>query len=135
MFFFDPEHLSRLATTHARAYREARPFPHVVLDGFLPEDVADALVAEFPRRGAVPWIAYDSATERKLETLEEQSLPPLTRHVISQCNGRRQHDFGQRNLLRKDSTVFLVFAAALLKRATRLSCGSANARSSRCAGI
>ena len=87
MFFFDPEHLSRLATSHARAYREARPFPHVVLDGFLPEDVAGALVAEFPKRQAVPWIAYDSATERKLETLEEQSLPPLTRHVISQCNG------------------------------------------------
>jgi hypothetical protein len=87
MFFFDPEHLSRLAAAHADAYREAQPFPHVVLDGFLPDDVADALIAEFPKREAVPWIAYDSPTERKLETLEERSLPPLTRHVISQFNG------------------------------------------------
>jgi hypothetical protein len=86
-FFFDSEHLTKLAATHAAAYREARPFPHVVLDGFLPDEVARALVDEFPPRDAVPWIAYDSATERKLESLDEATLGSLTRQVISQLNG------------------------------------------------
>jgi len=86
-FFFDAEYLNRLAAAHAAAYRSARPFPHIVLDDFLPEAIAHALAAEFPKRDDVPWIAYDSATERKLETIDEKALPAFTRHVIEQCNG------------------------------------------------
>ena len=87
LFFFDSEHLKNLAATHAAAYRAARPFPHVVIDDFLPGAIAQQLVDEFPGTDDVPWIAYDSATERKLESLDEERLAPCTRHVISQLNG------------------------------------------------
>ena len=70
-FFFDPDHLAKLAAAHAVAYSDARPFPHVVIDDFLPEAVAQQLVDEFPGPGDMPWISYDSRTERKLETLDE----------------------------------------------------------------
>jgi hypothetical protein len=32
----------------ARAYRNAAPFPHAVLDDFLPAEVAEAALAAFP---------------------------------------------------------------------------------------
>ena len=85
-FFFDPDHLAKLAAAHAPAYRDARPFPHVVIDDFLPDAVAQQLVDEFPGPGEVPWIAYDSDTERKLESLDETRLGDFTRHAIAQFN-------------------------------------------------
>lgn len=37
------------AETIGRQYRSAHPFPHVVIDNFLPADAADALADSFPR--------------------------------------------------------------------------------------
>ncbi len=38
----------------AAAYTSASPFPHVVIDGFLADDVARGLVTEFPTMSAMP---------------------------------------------------------------------------------
>jgi hypothetical protein len=42
------EHWLRDAGALARRFREAQPFPHVVIDGFLREEVVSALLREFP---------------------------------------------------------------------------------------
>lgn len=49
---------------HAAAFAAARPFPHVVLDDFLPDDVADALAAEFDDP-ALAWQPLHHVNERK----------------------------------------------------------------------
>jgi hypothetical protein len=47
------ERLVREAAELATSFREAKPFPHVVIDGFLREDLCARLVEQFP--------AYDEA--------------------------------------------------------------------------
>lgn len=43
-------HLNRVARRHKRSYREAAPFPHVVLDGLFPPRVLEILASEVPER-------------------------------------------------------------------------------------
>lgn len=84
--FFDPAALADLARLHAERYAQARPFPHVVLDDFLPHEVADCLVEEFPLPSMIEWITYDAPDEKKLESKHEQQLGALTRHLLCQFN-------------------------------------------------
>ena len=49
-----------------REYEQARPFPHVVVDGLFPEATLDRIAAEFPAADEIPWQRFDNPTERKL---------------------------------------------------------------------
>jgi len=68
-FFFDPKELGKLATTHGEDYRKAHPFPHVVLDDFLPEWVLEQILAEFPAPDDIDWI--ERTSYGKIEQAEE----------------------------------------------------------------
>ena len=48
-FVLEPEKLEKLAEAHREDYAHAQPFPHVVIDGFLPEEILEQVVAEFPK--------------------------------------------------------------------------------------
>ncbi|HXA27463.1 MAG TPA: 2OG-Fe(II) oxygenase [Candidatus Angelobacter sp.] len=85
-FFFDTETLQELAARHAGAYRTASPFPHVVIDDFLPEDVAQRVLDEFPSPDDLDWYQYGNARERKLMASHETLMGPLTRQVLGQLN-------------------------------------------------
>jgi len=52
LFTFDLSHLMQLAAHYAPIYRSAEPFPHVVIDNFLPRDAAMRLMEEFPKPGS-----------------------------------------------------------------------------------
>jgi hypothetical protein len=53
-------------------FRAARPFPHLVLDGFLVPELADALLAEFPDVEAMPKSRdYLFGDKRELSSVEE----------------------------------------------------------------
>jgi len=45
---FDKERLLDLAERHREAFQDAQPFRHVVIDDFLPEDMAQAVLDAFP---------------------------------------------------------------------------------------
>lgn len=47
-FAFNAEKLIPLAKSLAAGYQNADPFPHVVIDDFLPQDVAESLLEYFP---------------------------------------------------------------------------------------
>lgn len=86
-FFFDAAELQGRARQHADEYQTATPFPHVVLDDFLPSDVAHACVGEFPGTNEIAWHEYtDDARTLKLATEDEALMPPFTRQVVSQFN-------------------------------------------------
>lgn len=93
-FYFDSAALQTLADKHRAAFVEAAPFPHVVLDDFLPSDVAARLEREFPGPDARCWQIYGPGRtwhtkDRRIEKLgcdDEREFPPFTRHVLGQMN-------------------------------------------------
>jgi hypothetical protein len=85
-FFFDPAELASLADRHRPAYLTAAPFPHVVLDGLIPEDVTALLVAEFPAPHQGSWLHYDSSQERKLESTDQSGMGAVTRQLLAELN-------------------------------------------------
>lgn len=57
--FFDRKELRALALAHREAYAAAKPFPHVVLDDFLPAEVAANLARVFPPPSHPGWKRRD----------------------------------------------------------------------------
>jgi Rps23 Pro-64 3,4-dihydroxylase Tpa1-like proline 4-hydroxylase len=74
--------VAALARTDPAAFAAASPFPHVVLDDFLPVDVADRLAAEFDGVGAA-WKAYHHVNEKKLVASDVATMGPTARAVIA----------------------------------------------------
>lgn len=85
--FFDAEALQRRALPLAAAYRTASPFPHAVLDDFLPADVAAEAAAAFPGANDIEWDLYtDGGRTLKRTTDDEAKMPPALRQLVGQCN-------------------------------------------------
>ena len=100
-FFFDREELRAIADAHRDEFRSAEPFPFVVLDDFLPADVANRLLAEFPEPEQAKWFRRQGygfpatpqqdgsnsfRVEGKLECQDPEMLGPLTRQVLAELN-------------------------------------------------
>lgn len=85
-FFFDTQKLKALAERHRDAYRNAQPFPHIVIDNFLPQDVVDLLYKEFPTPSQIKWRDKTHEHSKKLACDDETKMPLFTRHVLSQFN-------------------------------------------------
>jgi hypothetical protein len=85
-FRFDREQLAPIAEARREAYATAKPYPHAVMDDFLPEEVLDEVLAEFPDPNRGDWFAFDSATERKLATKDDSTMGPATRRLLAELN-------------------------------------------------
>jgi len=93
-FYFDRDELARLAARHGDAFRSARPFQHVVIDDFLPREVLQLLVREFPGPDDIPWEMHGPGRTTwardkyidKLATADETRFGPFTRHFMAQLN-------------------------------------------------
>jgi Rps23 Pro-64 3,4-dihydroxylase Tpa1-like proline 4-hydroxylase len=59
-----------------RQYVSAQPFPHIVIDGLFPDELLEAVLAEFPRPEEIEWRRFDSETEKKLGYWHESALRP-----------------------------------------------------------
>lgn len=94
-FYFDRQQLLDLAVARRGDYRAARPFPHIVLDDFLPEEMLDAVLEEFPAPGGEGWIRFQSENERKLASVGDEGMGDHTRHLLAQFNSAAFIDFLQ----------------------------------------
>lgn len=47
-YVFDYDALMAFADSHGASYRSAQPFPHVVVDDFVSDDISQRLQAGFP---------------------------------------------------------------------------------------
>jgi hypothetical protein len=91
-FYFDREFLDSVARERGSEFKDAHPFPHLVLSSFLPEDVIQRLVSEFPAPDDIPWKVWGGGRTRRLEETklnklgqsDEQCFGPFTRHFVSQ---------------------------------------------------
>jgi Rps23 Pro-64 3,4-dihydroxylase Tpa1-like proline 4-hydroxylase len=85
--YFEPEGLQAIAERLRPAYASAHPFPHVVIDDFLPPEHLEAVVDELEGTGEIDHTQqFDNAEERKLATDDESRLPPASRHLLTQFN-------------------------------------------------
>jgi Rps23 Pro-64 3,4-dihydroxylase Tpa1-like proline 4-hydroxylase len=85
-YYFTSESLSALAEAQHDRFGAARPFPHIVVDGFLPERVVDRVVEEFPEPDDVPWKRFDRSTSKKLASEGDALFGEFTRHLLAQFN-------------------------------------------------
>jgi len=93
---FDRDQLMRTADSQRNAFAIAEPFPHVVIDGVVPELVLDAVLSEFPEPEAAPWQQFDRPTELKLALADTTRMGPMTRHLLAEFNGQVFTEFLER---------------------------------------
>ena len=86
LFYFDDQELIKVANRFKGRYAVAKPFPHIVIDGFLPPSVADGILAEFPAPGQIKWHTFNDPDQIKLACNDTTQMGPFTRHVLSQFN-------------------------------------------------
>ena len=92
-FAFDRARLQQLALSLRDEYRQADPFPHVVIDGLLPDSVLEDVVREFPEP-TDEWRHFDDSHQRKYGAgLVEVDLGPVTRNVLAEFNSSAFVDF------------------------------------------
>jgi Rps23 Pro-64 3,4-dihydroxylase Tpa1-like proline 4-hydroxylase len=85
-FRFEPGYLQGLADKYHQEYINAHPFPHVVIDNFLPEYVLEAIVEEFPKPKDIDWQSFQNNAEKKLASKDEQQMGDATRYLLYQLN-------------------------------------------------
>ncbi len=85
-FVFDDPRYEAMGQELAAKYAAGDPFPHIAIDDFLPRDVAEAVLAEFPEPGQIDWHNYNRQTEVKLVCADEQKFGPVTRQLFYQLN-------------------------------------------------
>ncbi|MDF2695975.1 MAG: hypothetical protein K0S65_4358 [Labilithrix sp.] len=96
-FFFDREQLRALAAEQRTAYREARPYPHVVLDGFLGDELARSLARSFPGPEHHGWIRRDypeqSGRMGQLQRSNFDGIDFSLRQLLAELSGMAFLDF------------------------------------------
>lgn len=85
-FYFDPAYLEELAQKNHESYINAPPFPHIVLDNFLPPWVLEEILTEFPKPDEIGWQKFDRPAEKKLASTSEQQMGETTRSLLYQLN-------------------------------------------------
>jgi hypothetical protein len=85
-YYFSAGSLLPLAESHRQAFLSGEPFPHVVIDDFLPEWVLDRVIEEFPDPGDIPWKEFKQETSKKLATEGDEFFGDFTRNLLAQFN-------------------------------------------------
>ena len=67
-------------------YAQANPFPHIVIDNFLPPEVLDEVLIHFDSYNKDHWHKFDGKHELKLMSKSEFFIPQFIRHVLHELN-------------------------------------------------
>ncbi|HEX7177440.1 MAG TPA: 2OG-Fe(II) oxygenase [Pyrinomonadaceae bacterium] len=85
-FVLDPVKLDELAEKYREAYAQAAPFPHIVIDDFLPADALRQVLSEFPGARQIDWNKFNDPAQRKLGSTAESQIGEYTRFLLYQFN-------------------------------------------------
>ena len=86
MFVLAPEKLTSLATRLSSQYAAAAPFPHAVIDDFLPAEALRRVAADFPSAGDIDWHRSINQRQTKLATEDETQIHDSARWLLYQLN-------------------------------------------------
>lgn len=85
---FDDPSFARKAVDNAQKYQDASPFPHIVLENFLPEALALDLSRAFPLPDD-SWVERDNKNNRRRFQPDETKIPPTLREMLRELNSRQ----------------------------------------------
>lgn len=84
---FAEKYLEDLAENNADKYQTSKPFSHISFDNFLPAEILEKVLSEFPNVEDDQWQQYKSETENgKLASSKYEMIPPHTRYVLDHLN-------------------------------------------------
>jgi len=84
---FDYDQCSATGGSLAMQYRQNAPFPHIVIDDFIDDDVLRGVLAEFPDSTGRDY--FDRNQERlKFQFRPDQGLGPVARMLFAELNSR-----------------------------------------------
>ncbi len=96
-FFLSRTALRSLGLAHRDRYGAARPYPHVVIDGFLGARLASTLAEVFPGATGADWKRRDhqeqAARLGQLQRKAFEGVPGALRHLLSEFSGMAFLDF------------------------------------------
>jgi hypothetical protein len=84
---FHRPHFQRLAEQCRPGYSAADPYPHAVLDDFLPAGVCERLLQEFPKPDRIAWLRFERHHSKKLATKGDGQFGGYTRDLLREFNG------------------------------------------------
>ncbi len=91
---FDLADLQRRGESLRHAFRNAEPFPHVVIEDLFHHEVLDAVVDEFPPAGSSDWdVTRESRTARKTGLRSDAKMGAASRSLLSDLNSGTFIDF------------------------------------------
>ena len=87
-FFFDADHYRKLGRENAETFSSNQPFPHVVINNFLPESVVQRVLAERDKKCEGSWRHYSKGGTELHRFISEHdgSVGSFTRHLLSEFN-------------------------------------------------
>jgi Rps23 Pro-64 3,4-dihydroxylase Tpa1-like proline 4-hydroxylase len=85
-YLFTPEKLDKLAEEYHESFLNAKPFPFVSIDNFLPEELLTKVLEEFPGPDQIKWDKYEYDAQIKLASSKEEQMGPFTRFLLYQLN-------------------------------------------------
>lgn len=88
--------LNQIASTRAQEYQTAEPFPHIVMDDFLPVEVAEAALRDFPSPQERYWDKMESAHELKLAFDQAERMADSHRDILYFFNSAPMLQFLER---------------------------------------
>ncbi len=96
-FYFDPDQLIKLGHAMHPRYTEATPYPHIVLDDFLPPKVVKRALKDFPGPECPHYQQPDNANQVfKLGRLQDtyfKGVPDRLRNLLYEFNSKTFIDF------------------------------------------
>ncbi|QDH33876.1 2OG-Fe(II) oxygenase [Porphyrobacter sp. YT40] len=84
--FLNEEQAREAGRKRADSYREASPFPHIVIDDFVSGDVLQKVIAEFPQPDA--GLTFARAQEQKKTQYHPKDCGPFTRQLLNELNSQ-----------------------------------------------
>jgi Rps23 Pro-64 3,4-dihydroxylase Tpa1-like proline 4-hydroxylase len=89
----DRANLTALAETYKAQFHGADPFPHVIIDDFLPADVLHDVIDAYPGPDDATWGEFNTLREIKLALNDDTRMPRPVRNVLQQLNTQVALDF------------------------------------------
>jgi 2OG-Fe(II) oxygenase superfamily len=80
------DRLLGLAEANRGAYAAGVPYPHIVIDNFLPEAFLGRVLDEFPSPGGVTWAQHYHANSKKLALNRWEEMGEATTNLIHELN-------------------------------------------------